>query len=146
MNLEQPSGTRLSFQAHTDQLVVIRDHIRTVLAMAPWLEVADIDALVLAVDEACANLIEHGYSGDAAQMITIEVLCDASAVNVNVFDTAAAFDPRTLVPPNLGERVHQGLRGGLGVHIMSCAVDTINYHPASSPGNANMLTLTKLRR
>src|SRR4051812_13761324 len=48
----------------------------------------------LAVDEACTNIIEHGYASKCGECI-IEVSCkrDENALTIRIVDDSPAFDP-----------------------------------------------------
>lgn len=95
--------------------------------------------LVLAVDEACQNVIRHGYgdhglSGD----VIVEVAADGDGMCVHVTDFATPVDPATIRPRDLGE-----IRpGGLGVFLMRTLTDECAWE-APPPGAGNVLRLRK---
>ena len=56
------------------------------------IEIANIE---LAVDEACANVIEHGYPPDARNKnITIRMEIDDAKLVLTIMDEGTPFDPR----------------------------------------------------
>ncbi len=145
MSQRQSSNPLLSFPAHTSQLAVIRGVVSKALGCASWLTPAGVDAIVLAVDEACTNVIEHGYQSDASKNVMLEVVVGADEVRVVILDSAPSFDPRSRVAPDLDKRIQAGKRGGLGVHIMRSSVDDVRYEPSASQTGLNQLTLIKRR-
>ena len=57
--------------------------------------------VTVAVDEACTNIIEHGYGGEDRGMI--EIACEArdGELVITIQDHAQPFDPSEVPPPNL---------------------------------------------
>lgn len=94
--------------------------------------------LVLAVDEACQNIVRHAYAGNEGGDIVIEVAWEEGAVIVALVDFAAPVDPHCLVV-----RDPQEVRpGGLGLHLIREATDRAEYL-TPPPGAGNLLRLTK---
>lgn len=96
--------------------------------------VADIE---LALTEALANVIEHGYGGDATKEIRVETEAAAGAFRIAVRDWGQPADPddfqrRALDDP--GE-------GGYGVHLMEGLMDDVRRE--AQPGGGTLLTLIK---
>ena len=62
----------------------------------------DIDNIELAVDEACANVIEHGYTPDAPDKhITIRMEIDPGKLVLTIIDQGKSFDPRLRQQPDI---------------------------------------------
>jgi len=97
-------------------------------------------ALRLAVDEACSNVIAHGYRGAAGTIRLAVAVGDGRAV-VTVTDEAAAFDPALVPPPDLDAPWAERREGGLGWHLIRSVVDEVRHRPAGARGN--VLTLVK---
>jgi len=83
----------------------------------------------LAVNEALANVIEHGYQGDVHQPIEIsmDVLeadgCGRPALRLVIRDFGRHVDPACIKSRNLSD-----VRpGGLGVHIIRSVMDDVRY-------------------
>jgi len=82
--------------------------------------VADI---VMAVNEACMNIIQHAYKGDPAGTIDVEMRRDGEALEVWLRDHAPVVDPDDIKPRALEE-----LRpGGLGTFFIQEAMDECTY-------------------
>jgi anti-sigma regulatory factor (Ser/Thr protein kinase) len=87
--------------------------------------------IVLAVDEACANIIKHTYRGDCCQ--TIDILCrgDERKLEIVLQDCGPPLDVKQVVPRDLDE-----VRpGGLGTHFIRTIMDEVTYTYKEGCGN-----------
>jgi sigma-B regulation protein RsbU (phosphoserine phosphatase) len=88
--------------------------------------------LVLAVDEALANIIRHGYEHrcDCLIWVGLRTLESPPAVRVEIDDHQDAFDPESLPKRDLAE-----VRpGGLGLHLISELADDYRIEPRECGG------------
>lgn len=102
----------------------------------------DVQQLKMAVDEACANVIEHAYSGNADQPIDIAVIVKPDRFTVRIRDEGVGFDPDAYQEPDLARIARSRRAGGLGVHIMHRLMDQVEYRQR---GRTNECCLTKYR-
>lgn len=93
--------------------------------------------VVMAVDEACQNILRHGYRG--AGEVALEIALQQKTLLVRVIDFAPAADLSKIAPRSLETVVP----GGLGLHFMQQAMDTV-FWPPPPPGAGNMLEMTKV--
>src|SRR5262245_52271118 len=129
--LSDTSALELRFPARADELRGMRDALRT--RLRAWrLDEACICDVVIAVDEACQNVIRHAYGGRPDGVIELDVRCTGDELQVEVRDFAPPVDPSRIRPQPLDE-----LRpGGLGTHLIHSAMDhTELAKPPSGPGN-----------
>ena len=96
--------------------------------------------IVMAVDEACANIIEHGYGcpGDVrgdSLTIDLSLLLEADRVTITIRDTGKPFCPTSVEPLDLREYFTHGRGSGLGIYIMRTFVDEIEHSTPSGGGN-----------
>jgi anti-sigma regulatory factor (Ser/Thr protein kinase) len=129
---------RLRIPARADRLAQVRR--RVAHALAPLaLDRALADGLVLAVDEACANVVRHGYAGaDEEGDIVVSLWREGAEIVVRVRDFAPPVDLRRLAP-----RDPRALRaGGLGLRLIRELMDEVTY---SRPrrGGGNLLEMRK---
>jgi anti-sigma regulatory factor (Ser/Thr protein kinase) len=99
--------------------------------------VGQVDRLVLAVDEACTNVIRHAYvdRDDGRIILTFTVGPDYFEVTIRDFGSGA--DPAGFRGRDLGE-----VRpGGLGIHFIKSAVDKMEYNVA--PDGGTLLKIMK---
>lgn len=100
----------------------------------------DRHAVVLAVDEACTNVVEHGYAGGDSGAIHLRCQLRSDEVRVTVRDTGRSFHPDDAPPPDLESGWEERRIGGLGWHLIRGMVDEVRYR-ADPAGNE--LTLVK---
>ena len=132
---------RLAIPAELERLAEIRAVVRDI-ASACEAPAACIDDLVQAVDEAATNIIVHGYHG-APGIIEMIAELVADDIVITLVDTAPAFDPTSVPPPDLTVPPAHRKPGGMGVHLMRLATDSVAHRPR--PGGGNILTLTRAR-
>jgi serine/threonine-protein kinase RsbW len=90
--------------------------------------------LQLAVDEACANVINHGYGGQAGRIdVTVEPVKEG--VQVVVRDWGGAFDPHRVPTPDVKAPLEERLLGGLGLFLMRKVMDDVNFAFDAEKGN-----------
>ncbi|MDE2958121.1 MAG: ATP-binding protein [Bacteroidota bacterium] len=102
-----------------------------------------INAMRTAVDEACANIIEHAYHGVADQIVNIEVTVKPDCFVVSLRDQGAPFDRKAYREPDVRELTRSRASGGLGVRMIHALMDQVEY---SSKGRTNEIRLTKFTR
>ncbi|MDH5257242.1 MAG: ATP-binding protein [Gammaproteobacteria bacterium] len=96
--------------------------------------------VVLAVDEACANIIQHGYVGKAGE-ITITIFRNEDSMIVSVSDNAPPYNPLEETPvPDLSVDLSERAVGGMGVLIIKQNTDFVEYKVTESGGNALIMT------
>ena len=96
----------------------------------------DIDNIELAVDEACTNVIEHGYApDDPDKEITVRMEIDTSKLVLTVIDHAKPFNIVQYKPRDISELQEEGQNGGLGIRLIKRIMDTIDYKTTSDGYN-----------
>jgi len=95
--------------------------------------------LVLAIDEACQNIIRHAYCGEETGEIELQLVRSADALVVSLRDHAPTSDPRCLE----AARDLQELRpGGLGTHFIRSVMDEVGFVDVPA-GEGNLLRMVK---
>lgn len=126
----------LSITSNPKSLPVVRSAAEKMARLEHFGDRA-IHELVLAIDEALANVIKHGYKGANDQPIHIELSPvtrndGRKGISVSVRDHCKQVDPTTIQGRDLDE-----IRpGGLGVHIIRAVMDEVEY---SCPAEGGML-------
>jgi anti-sigma regulatory factor (Ser/Thr protein kinase) len=95
------------------------------------------DALTLAVGEACANIIVHGYGGEGGRPIVATFALSPGRLEVRLRDFGRKVAPDSIRPVE-GDPVRPG---GLGVRLIHSCVDEAVYR--SADGEGMELTLVK---
>ena len=94
--------------------------------------------MVIAVDEACQNIIRHGYAGDPQGSIELRIEHSGESLVFSLRDWARPVDPAEVKPRDLDD-----LRpGGLGTHLMREAMDECEF-VEPPPGCSNLLRMVK---
>lgn len=105
--------------------------------------------LEMAVDESCANIIEHGYGGETSQEnepkhpgLRVNLIQGSDRVVVEILDHGKGFgfEEQQVIDPK--QYVDQESQRGLGMYIIKRFVDDATYEASTRAGN--LLRLTKL--
>jgi anti-sigma regulatory factor (Ser/Thr protein kinase) len=127
----------------TENLSMIREFAVHVGAQA-GLDDTAVAQLELAVDEACANVIEHAYGADVSKEVTVRAVFDEDAIQIIVEDTGFGFDPTRVPIEDLRTLVAERRTGGLGMQLMKSLMDEVHYE--ITPGQKNELRMVKRLR
>lgn len=130
----------LNVPSSTENLAMIRDFVSNIGCQAGFTE-AEVARLALAVDEACANVIEHAYRQEATHDVTIRAIVDDDALRFEIIDTGRHFDPAIIQPQDVEELIRQRKSGGLGLRLIRTIMDDVQYRII--PGEKNELRMTK---
>ncbi len=125
------------FAARLEILKTIR---ASVLAAARSCGFGDSTArdIVLAVDEACKNVIVHAYQGDEAGEIALAIFRSEGGIVLHLRDYAPLVDPARVAPRDLADVQP----GKLGTHFIRAIMDRADLEPAPD-GPGNLLRLAK---
>ncbi len=122
--------------ADPKELGSIREQVRRTLAKVGCDDSA-IGQIVLAIDEACANVIRHGYGGDNTQPIALRIERDEDQLIFKLHDKAPTVDPEAIQSRDLEDY----RPGGLGVHFIDSVMDSRRYAAQTDePGNLLIMT------
>lgn len=125
------------FSSRSKELRRMRCSVRGALQERGYEEAA-IDDIVLALCEACANIIQHAYGKECTKEIILEIFHDDGHLMFRLRDFAAPVDVDCIKSRKLGE-----LRpGGLGVHFIHQIMDEVIYAKCSE-GKGNVLEMRK---
>ncbi|MFQ6048063.1 MAG: ATP-binding protein [Phycisphaerae bacterium] len=125
---QTPSGAvELSIPSSPKSLAIVRGAVERMARLEGFSE-SEVGGIVLAIDEALANVIKHAYRGacDRPIKIRLEAVtgCDGQAgLQVTVRDFGLQVDPASIH----GRDLHDVRPGGLGVHIIRTIMDETEY-------------------
>ena len=103
----------------------------------------DVYAIQTAVDEACANIIDHAYGGENIGDIQISVKTLKNGLQIVLQDKGVAFDPDEVPEPDTSSPLEIRKERGLGVFFMRKLMDDVKFQFSSQRGNT--LTLIKYK-
>lgn len=87
--------------------------------------------LVLAVNEACMNIIQHAYGEKTEGEIRLHLAWQSGRLIIELEDDAPCIDPVAVQPRALSD-----VRpGGLGVHFIREIMDEMAFLPGQGKGN-----------
>jgi serine/threonine-protein kinase RsbW len=101
-------------------------------------------ALKLAVDEACTNIVLHGYRGLPPGEIALAFRSEPERIVVTITDGAAPFLPEKIPAPDRAPGWEERPASGLGWHLIQKTMDSVEYQADAEKGNR--LVLTKRKR
>lgn len=130
----------LHVPSSTQNLAIIREFVGSIGVQA-GLDEMDIGKVELAVDEACANVIEHAYGHDLSKDVTIRATFDDAELRIDVEDTGRGFDPSSIQQAELERLVAERKSGGLGMRLITSVMDEARYE--FEPGQKNVLHMMK---
>ncbi len=126
--------------AHVSYLRVLRKFV-TRICNRYGFSPSELYAFKASVDEACANIIEHGYEFKDGS-ITLKAIVKNNSLTIELIDQGKSFDPKLVADPELYQYVNDRKKGGLGIFIMKRLLDEIDYQQTKE---GNVLRLTKFR-
>ncbi|HEY6436299.1 MAG TPA: ATP-binding protein, partial [Ignavibacteriaceae bacterium] len=85
------SNGELRVKSKTENLSEIRDFVST-NALAAGMTAANIDSIILAVDEACTNIIKHAYKLSPQGEIIIKIEYDEEEFTITIIDYGKSFE------------------------------------------------------
>jgi serine/threonine-protein kinase RsbW len=96
-----------------------------------------------AVDEACSNIIEHGYGGEGIG--DIECACEVNGNKLTIIlkDHGQPFTPQELPEPDVNLPLEQRQDHGLGLFFIRKMMDEVYFD--FNLANGNTLTLIKYK-
>ncbi len=97
--------------------------------------------IALAVDEACANIIEHAYRDAKESAFSVEIITDSDRFEVTLYDSGKHFQPGRLPRLDILQRARDHRQGGLGLHIINIVMDAVDY--GITANRRNCLRLVK---
>lgn len=99
------------------------------------------EKIVLAVDEACTNIIKHAYNYYPDGVINISIKFYDAKFTVAITDSGKHFNPNSVPEPDIREYYKQKKIGGLGMFLMKKLMDEVKYSTLSD--NKNQVILVK---
>lgn len=118
---------QLRIPSQTDNLELIREFVSRVARKVGFKDDA-ISKIELAVDEACANVIEHAYQKNEKKNIDVVIQIDYQKFTIIITDHGRGFDPKKIKQPDMKEYLAQMRVGGLGIYLMRTLMDEIDFN------------------
>lgn len=117
-----PPCLHLEFPGDSAELGRVRAALRDYLSAA--MDVESIEQVVVAIDEACTNIIRHALRGNPSP-VQLECRLEPGLLGIVLRDFGTPCDPSLLK----GRSLEDIRPGGLGVHIIKKVFDRVEYAP-----------------
>lgn len=130
----------LRIQNDTEYLSHVREMLSSNVRKTDLTEKEE-NKVILAVDEAITNIMEHGYESSQEGWIDIEVKSTEDKLRIVIEDSGKQFDPNTMEDPDVLQHVEEGKKEGLGIFLMRQIMDEVRYR--FKEGNKNEICLVK---
>jgi serine/threonine-protein kinase RsbW len=134
---------RITRAAYLESLRDFREFINQHCNRRPGVDDEFVYDLQLAVDEACTNIMTHGYAGLSPGSIILELEVDPDKVTVSLTDFGHCFEPSSAPVPNLEAPIEERELGGFGLFFIQQSVDEMDYRVTE---DGNKMTLIKYLR
>ena len=127
----------VNFPSQPDRLKLVRSAVFDTAKMCGCSESVARD-IVIAVDEACQNVIRHAYKGSPDGKIILDISRDGDGIILSLRDFADPVDVAKIKPRELDD-----LRpGGLGTHFIQEIMDEVDFL-VPPEGDGNILRMVK---
>jgi anti-sigma regulatory factor (Ser/Thr protein kinase) len=128
------AACKIIFSSDASYMAEVRDRVRAFLNGSAFPE-EDAAKIVMAIDEACTNIIRHAYVG-LAKPVRLEMKWLKDRTRFVLRDYGRPFQPPTVET----KHINPIRPGGLGVFIIGKVFDRVDYAPQA---RGTRLTLEK---
>lgn len=129
----------LKVKSELKNLASVRDFVKKA-AENSGLSQDGILEICLAADEACANIINHGYKNESGDIV-ITVSHDEKKLTVSLSDNANPYNPlEEAVGADIDAPLNERILGGMGVILVKQNTDSVEYQRLSGGGNKLIMT------
>lgn len=131
---------KITVSTFTKNLHLIRNFVEQA-ALNSGIERSKADEIVLAVDEACTNIIKYTYKLEDKHKISVKTFNKNNEFIVEITYRGKGFDPNKVKSPDIREYFKKYRVGGLGIPLMRKFMNKIEYNYIKP--NLNKLILIK---
>jgi len=129
---------QLTVSGHFENLAKIGDFINQAAVQAGLNDRAAY-AVQMAVDEACANIIEHAYGGEGKGQIHLTYHLQKNGLQVIIYDQGMPFDPSQVTELDTQAPLSERSSRGMGVFFIHKLIDNIEFKFGTPEGNQLIL-------
>ncbi len=137
------STHRMTRAAYLESLEVFRGFIKERCTAVHGVTDEILYDIQLAVDEACTNIISHGFAGMDPGSIILDLNIDSDRITISLTDFGHAFEPSSTPIPDVDAPIEERELGGFGLFFIQQSVDEMNYRVTE---DGNKMILTKFLR
>ncbi len=129
----------IQIYCNKENLADVRQFVANSLARTALSDIQK-NALVLAVDEVCANVIIHSADCDCKKTLEVFTNVKKHEAIFDVIDKGFGYDLRNHKMPHLDEIIKSKRKGGVGLLLVQKIMDKIDFIPDTK---GNIIRLIK---
>jgi anti-sigma regulatory factor (Ser/Thr protein kinase) len=130
---------KLRTESSLENLSVISTFVSEAMKRAE-IDATIIPKVLMAVDEACTNIMQYAYS-EGKGFIRLACWLERDDFVISIEDEGMPFNPCSVPSPELDANLDDRRVGGLGTYFMRKFMDKISYK--YDPKTGNQLTMRK---
>ena len=130
----------ITLVAHLESLSAFRDFLKENCTGWSGVTKGVLYDIQLAVDEACTNIITHGYANMDPGSIVLDLELNSDCLRVHLTDFGHCFEPGNISVPDVRAPIEQRKAGGYGLFFIKQLVDLMEYQVTE---NCNTMTMIK---
>ena len=119
----------MTVPSDTRYLIQVRKMLKDILIKTDFSE-KEKNQIILAVDEATTNIMEHAVDNNIVTDIQIEIIVRADSTKCEIIlkDSGKEFDPTNVDSEiNIEDHVKKGKKHGLGIFLIRQIMDELQY-------------------
>lgn len=136
---------RITRAAYPESLRDLREFIKEHCGAHPLVDSQTLYDIQLAVDEACTNIITHGYAGMDPGSIILDLEVEPEKLRISITDFGHSFEPDNTPIPDVTAPLEERPLGGFGVFFIRQSMDHMEYQ-VTEDGNTMILTKRLYRK
>lgn len=133
------STHRITRAAYLESLKDFREFIKENCAGIPGVTNEILYDIQLAVDEACTNIITHGYVDMDPGSVILDLELGPDKLILSLTDFGHSFEPGNTPVPDVDASIEERELGGFGLFFINQSMDEIDYR-VTEDGNTMVLT------
>ena len=130
---------RITRAAYLESLTDFREFIKEHCAALPDVTQEILYDVQLAVDEACTNIISHGYADLDPGSIILDLETAPNHLTITLTDFGHSFEPSSAPMPDVNAPIEERELGGFGLFFIQQSMDKMDYQ-VTEDGNKMILT------
>jgi anti-sigma regulatory factor (Ser/Thr protein kinase) len=130
---------RITRAAYLESLRDFREFLKKRCTGYPGVTDEVLYDMQLAVDEACTNIITHGYADMNPGSIILDLEMDPDKLTISLTDFGHSFEPGKAPMPDVEAPIEERELGGFGLFFIQQSVDEMDYR-VTEDGNTMILT------
>ena len=133
------STHRITRAAYLESLRDFREFIKEHCAGVPAVTDEVLYDVQLAVDEACTNIITHGYADMDPGSVILDLELEPNRLILSLTDFGHSFEPGNAGVSDIDASIEERELGGFGLFLINQSMDEVDYR-VTEDGNTMVLS------